>query len=384
MFCALALLATTLPPGRISPSDPNVYIPDVSVAKPEDLGRRAHTDYMIYVGPPWRADDGLPHGPFSPGPPGFHPSDIRSAYNDNGSGSGIVAIVDAYDNPYVLTEFNTFSGEFGLPSEPSSNPTLPSNKVFQVLFASGTRPAYDANWALEMSLDTQWAHAMAPGAKILLVEAASNDLLDLLDAVEKAIAAGAKFVSMSWAANEFVQETAFDIYFARQDAKFFAASGDAGGLPVWPSASPFVMSCGGTTLIMSNGQWESESTWPGTGGGPSVYERRPSYQNGISMVGTQRGTPDFAADGDVNTGVSVYTIPFGGWGVLGGTSLSCPLLCGMSDVAVNSPRDSEFTWIYTHGNLFHDIVTGMNGPYSAGPGYDFGTGMGTPITANSL
>jgi subtilase family serine protease len=94
-------------------------------------------------------------------------------------GSKAIAIVDAYDAPNALSDLQAFSTNWGLPI-----PSSPS--TFQVVYASGTQPAYDAGWEVEESLDVQWAHAMAPNAKIYLVEAATNSASDLFTAVSVA------------------------------------------------------------------------------------------------------------------------------------------------------------------------------------------------------
>lgn len=384
---ALSLVAANLAQGQVAPTNPDIFIPECSVPRTQDVGLRVHTNYMMNLDGPAPVAPGIGHGPlvaFFSGPSGFHPSDIRGAYNDNGTGGGLIAIVDAFDDPDALIEFNTFANQFGLPTEPSNNATSPSNKVFQVLYATGSQPSGDGGWAVEMSLDIEWAHAMAPNAKIMLVEAASNSWDDMLYAVDKAAAAGAGSVSMSWAGGEFGGEIAYDAHFARRNVEYFAASGDWGNTVVYPSASPLCISCGGTSLSVSNGQWAGESMWSGSGGGPSVVEPRPSYQNGIGLVGSQRGTPDIAAVADPNTGVAIYSLyGWGGWGVVGGTSVATPVLCGIKNASTGVHRSSEWIWFYAHQGLFHDITTGNNG-YPAGPGYDFGTGIGTPITAESL
>ena len=93
-------------------------------------------------------------------------------------GSGLaIAIVDAYDNPDAASDLTTFDSQFGLPAPPGG---------LQVVYASGSQPAADTGWALESSLDIEWAHAMSPASKIYLVEAASNSYSDLLTAVDKA------------------------------------------------------------------------------------------------------------------------------------------------------------------------------------------------------
>ena len=115
------------------------------------------------------------------------PNKIRGAYGLPATGGGgIIAIVDAYHYATALNDFNKFSTQFGLPTEPSTNVLSGTNKVFQVVYASSFQPQVNCGWGQEAALDIEWAHAMAPGAKIVLVEAASNSFSDLFNAVDVA------------------------------------------------------------------------------------------------------------------------------------------------------------------------------------------------------
>ena len=161
---------------------------------------------------------------------------------------------------------------------------------------------------------------MSPLATIVLVEAASSRLSDLLTAVNRAScivqSTGTGQVSMSWGSSEFSSEGAYDSYFNAAGVAYFAAAGDSGGKTLWPGVSPNVISAGGTRIIRdsSSGNFVNESAWSeeqcrsgpcGGGGGPSLYEPRPPYQYVISGMGS-RGTPDFSFDADPYSGVSVY------------------------------------------------------------------------------
>jgi subtilase family serine protease len=171
----------------------------------------------------------------------------------------------------------------------------------------------------------------------------------------------------------------------------------------YPSASPKVVSAGGTTLQFSS-KTQSPSTftgeigWSDGGGGPSAYEAKPSFQSRVTLLGSKRGTPDISFDADPNSGVSVYdsTVYEGqsGWWVVGGTSVSAPSLAGIINAAgtfygsanvlaeiysVYATTCSNSTSI-CYGNDFRDIVSGKAGKYSAGPGWDFVTGIGSPLT----
>src|SRR5262249_42588274 len=147
----------------------------------------------------------------------------------------------------------------------------------------GTRyPRSDSGWALEISLDVQWVHAIAPGAKILLVEATSNSFKNLL-AAEDYAAANASYVTNSWGGSESSGESANDSHFVRAGVSFFASSGDSGLPAEYPSASPNVISVGGTTLTLNNGVLVSETGWSGGGGGCSAYENATTAQSAFGQ-----------------------------------------------------------------------------------------------------
>src|SRR5262249_22602105 len=155
-------------------------------------------------------------------------------------------------------------------------------------------------WASEIALDVEWAHAIAPGANILLVEATNNSFANLLAAVRFAASQpGVVAVSMSWGGGEFSSETSFDSTFqtpaAHGGVTFVASSGDAGAPASYPAISPNVLAVGGTTLNLdSSGNILSESAWSGSGGGISLFEAQPAYQNGIPQTSTSRANPDVA------------------------------------------------------------------------------------------
>jgi len=323
------------------------------------------------------------------------PAQIRIFYNlGSTGGSGTIVIVDAYDYPTALNDFNFFSSQFGLPQESSTDPLASTNQVFRVVYASGSRPRTNAGWALEASLDIEWAHAMAPNAKIVLVEAATNSFANLFDAVDVASSIpGAKQVSMSWGGSEFSSEASNDFHFTQTSGVvYFAASGDSGGVTIYPSASPYVMAAGGTRINTNTaGSFVSETGWSGSGGGPSKYEVRPFYQDGITgIVGAARGIPDVSSDADPNTGVAVYdTTRYqrrSGWFVIGGTSVSSPCLAGMSNLSGHNYASStaELTNVYGHPGSFRDILTGTAGSFSCATGWDFVTGVGSPQGTSGL
>ena len=176
---------------------------------------------------------------------GLTPQQVRKAYGFDqisiagvsGSGAGqTIAIVDAYNDPNIASDLMTFDKQFSLP-----DPVL--KKVSQT-GSSTALPATDSGWATEISLDVEWAYAIAPKANILLVEAKSDSLSDLLAGVDYARnAAGVSVVSLSWGSSEFYQESQYDSHFTtpagHTGVTFVAASGDEGSRfgPSWPSTS---------------------------------------------------------------------------------------------------------------------------------------------------
>ncbi len=211
------------------------------------------------------ATDGVGNPAASTSPTGLSPATIKSVYNYSTSstaGAGrTIAIVDAYDDPTAESDLATFSNQYKLPVCTTANGCF--TKVDQT--GGSSYPRKDAGWALEISLDVQWAHAIAPGANILLVEASSNSFTNLL-AAEDYAKTHAGYVSNSWGGSEFSGESSDDSHFAQTGVSFFASSGDSGLPAQYPSASPNVISVGGTTLNFSGSSFLSETGWSGSGG----------------------------------------------------------------------------------------------------------------------
>ena len=392
LSAAAALLAFGLSipaQAQNTPARGNVIVPSSSVARPEDAGLRAHTNLLIFV-----PDRSQPEQSFS----GETPASLACVYKlvaqvsgcpisgtsaVPSGGSGAIAIVDAYDDPNAASDLATFSSTFGLPAA-----------NFSVVYASGKKPPQDSTggWELEESLDIEWAHAMAPNAQLYLVEAssASNSALYTAEGVASSLvsAAGGGEVSNSWGGGETRGETSNDSkYFSTSGVVYFASAGDSPGV-IYPSASPNVVSAGGTSVNRSGGNFTSETTWSSGGGGTSRYEARPSYQSSVSsIVGSKRGTPDFSFDANPSTGVQVYDSTayegtVGPWWIVGGTSVSAPSLAGIVNAAglFAGSTNVELTTIYSYlGNSsdFRDITSGSCGTHSAKSGYDLCTGVGS-------
>ena len=438
------------------PSVPGVlFIPQSSVAKPPQPGKlAAHTNVEIYV-PSGQTPDSLP--PF-PGYAYETPQSLECVYGltSNGSnypncnpnnsalntatvGSETIAIVDAYDNPAAGADLAWFSLQFGIPL---------SVNQFQVVWANtadsscpgnygyGVPTDYSGGWEVEESLDVQWAHAMAPGAKLYLVEACSNYNSDLQQAVLVATnlvqcgnseinpstyalgscpsTGGIGEVSMSWGEGEFSGETGTscgsvgayanplnDACFNNYAVTYFASAGDGPGVS-YPCASPNVVCAGGTTnrRNAATANFEQETAWVDGGGGESYFEPLPTYyQSGVgncTALGGNRCVPDLSFDADPYTGVYVYdTFPVEGfeyyqWLVVGGTSASAPSLAGIA----NNASTTSHTWAgdsqvellqiyYNRANAsdFTDITVGYCGFYmglSAETHWDPCTGVGVP------
>jgi subtilase family serine protease len=275
---------------------------------------------------------------------GLTPAQLTAAYGVNaitfgkvnGTGSGeTIALIEAYNDPTIASDLHTFDQAYNLP-----DPNL--TVVNQSGGAVSATAQTNTGWAEEESLDVETAHAVAPGANILVVEANSQNMQDLLTAVNTARnTSGVVAVSMSWGFSETPNETSYDTYFTtpsgHQGITFIASSGDNGSLAgaSYPAASPNVLSVGGTTLLLSSsGAYQSESAWIDSGGGYSKYEPEPSYQAKVQSTG-YKATPDVAFDGDPNTGVQIYvTLPTrygsqGSWITVGGTSLGSPAWAGI-------------------------------------------------------
>jgi subtilase family serine protease len=363
-------------------------------------GATAHTNVKIFVPAGRHARYTAPSGKFetpaslacvyglTKAVVGCNPETLKTVAT---TGSKVVAIVDAFDDPNATSDLAAYSAQFGLPA------ITPAN--FQVVYASGQQPNQDSTggWELEESLDVDMAHALAPNAKIILVEANSASNEDLLKADKVAIklveAAGGGEVSNSWESSEFSTEAQEESFFKGTNVVVFASSGDSNGTGA-PSALPNVIAVGGTSINRSKaGKFINQASWSMDGGGLSQYMATPSFQSGVtSVVGTHRGIPDIAADANPETGAWVYdTIPYGGeelnWVILGGTSVASPAAAAMVNSAgtFNASTEAELTEMYANiGNTkaFKDVVKGACGNAPSGKvavGYDLCTGIGAPI-----
>lgn len=387
------ILVGTQAAAQMKPTRAKVLVPNSSIERPLDIGRAAHTNIQILLPAEPLLREQTTGAPY-PGYAYETPASLACVYglvtastgcNPNtatavpAGGSRMIAIVDAYDAPNAASDLAKFSSQFGLPPA-----------TFQVVYASGTRPSRDVGWEFEESLDVQWAHAMAPQAQIVLVEAASNSFTDLMTAEDVAskmvAAAGGGEVSNSWGGGEFSGETLYDLHFIKSGVVFLASAGDYPGTG-WPGTSPNVVSAGGTTVRRnpSTAAFVAEVPWDSAGGGISAIEPRPSYQSSIAAtVGTHRGVPDLSFDSNPITGVWIYDSNLGGWNIVGGTSVASPALAGILNWAGSfyTSSNAQLTAIYSKLGVaadFNDIATGFCGPYggyTSTTGWDFCTGVG--------
>jgi subtilase family serine protease len=377
----------------------SVVVPSSSLLRPDAMGLRVHTNVRFFVSAKAPSVRPAASGPPYAGLNFETPASLACVYgltalangcNPNavaavaGGGSRAIALVDAYNYPTALADLKVYSAQFGLPT--------PTSSSFQVVYASGALPAGDAGWELEMALDIEMAHAMAPKAKIYLVEAASDSDLDLLAAVDKAAqlvsSAGGGEVSMSWGGSEFAGETGYDSHFTKTGVTFFAATGDSPGVQ-WPSASANVVAVGGATLArhLQTMSFLHHASWVDGGGGLSSYVPRPAYQAGIAgAVGSARGVPDISAVADPGTGVWVYDSGNGGWLVVGGTSVASPLVAAIVNASGHfySSSSAELSNIYLRAasaGSYAAGATGYCGPqaaYAVAVSWNPCLGVGTP------
>ncbi|UFR03333.1 S8 family serine peptidase [Streptomyces sp. Go40/10] len=327
----------------------------------------------------------LPSLPPGAKPPGLGADDIRSAYELRGLNGQrrTVAITIAHHDPNLESDLAVYRRQFHLPACTKANGCL---RVINQRGGTTPPPTTDPGWAFEESIDVDAVSAACPGCRILVVENDSAFASDMFAGVDQAVAQGAKFISNSWVFPEAPFETNFDFHFNHPGVAFTFGSGDNGGVTQYPPASPYVTAVGGTTLSRANNQrgW-TESAWPGTGCGCSLYEPKPPFQHD-TICPHNRTIADVSA---VAAGFAVYdTVPFGastGWLVADGTSIAAPLVAGMYALAGNpAPGTFPNSYPYAHPGDFHDITTGSAGSFSAGPGYDAPTGVGTPDGVDGL
>jgi subtilase family serine protease len=380
-----------------------------------------------------------------PGVVCYDPFQIRHAYGiDNlisagytGAGRTIV-IVDAFQSPTLPSDLDTFDANYSLPDR---------STFFTQVAPDGLTPfdPTDDNmvgWSSEISLDVEWAHAIAPDAKVVLVLAKSNDDADILSATKYAVDNHlGDVISQSFGENEscvdsslLAQEHKLFVKATLMHITLLASSGDQGAAQQtcdgssWvqaassPASDPLVTSVGGTELHAADycltslgcdpaanpapGTYQSEVAWnefdsESTGGGFSVLYKSPLYQTLVTHNKKQRGVPDVAFNAAIYHGVLVRWD--GGWWLFGGTSCGSPQWAGIVAIAdQKAGRPLGFInpalYVYSlfpqkYSALFHDITDGTNAVvetdsggnpvsvagFNAGTGWDATTGLGSPF-----
>ncbi len=371
------------------------------------------------------------------GPRCYQPAQIQNAYGYSGllssgvNGSGrTILIIDAYSNPYVAGDLAIQDSTFGLPAPPSYTAIAPQGV-----------PAFDptdpnqVGWAEEITLDVLWAHAMAPAASIVLVEAASNQDADILAATKYAIDNNlGDVISQSFGEAEtcvdpglLAQEHALFQQAVDKGMTLFASSGDSGASQFncagtsailsasSPASDPNVTGVGGTTLNASDpaGNYIGETAWTEqlfgcnppalapadincSGGGFSTIYGRPSWQRSQVKGGTGRGVPDVSYNAGVNGGVlthcGICNLLFGisptdphTFFIFGGTSAGSPQWAAlaadadqMAGARIGNINQSLYQFSQAQQKYaadFHDATTGNNDVAElGGNGYNAGTG----------
>ncbi len=403
----LAIAARSVPHGL-----PVVPANSVSVGTP-----RPHVWVADFIGANTHIQPGLPsfcNVTNSMGGFNWCPNALRIAYDmdnilsANGGAGMTVAIVDAFHYPNAEADLAFFNNEMGLPACTKANGCF-INLDQNGNDATNTRCASNTGWELETMLDIEWAHVMAPNAKIMLVEGCTNSFDDLLAAVHTAIAKGADVVSNSYGAGEFSGESSMDSDYVQPVPILFSSGDDAAAGKSYPCASSNITCIGGTRLMPVSGtdfRRGTETGWTDSGGGCALAEEPvPSWQtsNGVNVCGATRNMPDISADADPDTGVIVYDSGNGGHFRVGGTSLSCPLMAGLF-ADLNTARTTVVPALlrkpklagsaspnyvniglylkyagHNTGNpyvfYYFDVIGGNNG-YNAVAGYDLVTGLG--------
>jgi subtilase family serine protease len=364
-----------------------------------------------------------------PAPPFcYGPDQIRAAYGikpvlDSGiTGAGrTIVIIDAFQSPTIRQDLALFDHIWHY-----RNPTL------NIIAPHGVTPFNSADpvqvmWAAEISLDVQWSHAVAPGATIDLILAKSGSDADILSVTKYAVDHNlGDVISQSFGEAEacaapalLAQEHAVFESATSKGITLFASSGDLGSAQPTcdnkslvlsastPASDPNVTAVGGTRLLANatSGRYGSETVWNddlgASGGGFSNLYQRPGYQAPFQSNAKQRGVPDVAYAGDVRGGfIAAFGVPFGVGGlfVFGGTSAGSPQWAGiiaLADQKGGHRLGAINRSLYqiarggSYSRAFHDVTAGNNAffglpGYSARPGWDAATGLGSPDAARLI
>jgi subtilase family serine protease len=329
---------------------------------------------------------------------GYYPCDLQSAYSlpSTIAGAGqTVAIVDAYDDPKAETDLGIYRAQFGLP------PCTTANHCFEEVNELGQQndppPADTTGWSIEETLDLDMVSAVCPNSHILFVEVNDDLASSLAAGANEAAALGATQISNSYGGPEWADEITLDHAYRHNSAMVVASSGDSDYGVEYPSSSPYVTAVGGTNLtVASNSRGWNEFVWnngnvQGAGSGCSAFEPKPVWQKDVGCP--NRMVADVAALADPFAGVAIYDtfivpdVTYGGWVVVGGTSVGSPLIAAVYALAGASPGSlDDASYTYSHTSALNDITNGSNGTCplatqyfcTAEVGYSGPTGNGTP------
>jgi subtilase family serine protease len=342
--------SSNIPPSSVQAVSPSQAIPQW-LATGE--ARRACTDAR----PGFAECDVLISNRIAPAISGFEPIDLQKAYDLPSSTKGagqIIAIVDAYDNPNAASDLSKYRTEFGLGAAKFGKYNQKGEK--KAYPAHCPAAGSEAGWCIEEDLDIEMVSAVCPKCTIYLIEAKAADTSDLQTAEAEAVKLGAHIVSNSWGcrgSNDCVDSS----YFDTKGVTFLASAGDYGYGTEAPSALASVVSIGGTMLVKRAGKY-SETVWDGSGAGCASGITKPSWQKDPKC--TYRTVNDASAVACVC--VAEYdSFHVSGWIVIGGTSVSTPLIAGVYALAGNATKQNggENIWTLTKKKSYlHTIKSG--------------------------
>jgi subtilase family serine protease len=316
---------------------------------------------------------------------------------DTGAGQ-VIGIVVAYHDPDLAGDLARFDSHFGVTAVHGAGGGTTCDLLsgphpcLAVRHPEPEPPNASPPWAVETALDVEWAHAIAPGADILLAEAADDSVGALSAAAARAAAAGATAVDMSWGVPEAGEWRQYATVFEQAGVTFVAPTGDAGHAVMFPASVPSVLAVGGTRVAWAPDRpgGRTETAWARTGGGESSLYARPAYQRGITIGARGRLVPDVAYAAQPPAGYPV--VAEGRLRKLAATSAAAPQWAAIVALAAER-RGAHIDGTWLHEVLYAeagaattsaltDVRTGRNGACGslceAGAGYDAVTGLGVP------
>jgi hypothetical protein len=296
---------------------------------------------------------------FGPMVNGWGPTDFQTAYNLPSSKDGagqVVAVVDAFDNPNVTSDLAAYRSQFALGKAKFTKYNQRGQKK--------NYPQGNTGWGVEIDLDVQMVSASCPKCTIYLIEADDNYGNNLYAAEKEAVKLGATIITNSWGGGG---GSASGGAFAHKGITYLASAGDGGYGMQDPADYDNVNSIGGTLLHL-NGSSYTESVWPDSGGGCSVVTK-PSWQKDPKC--SKRTGNDIAA---VAYGVAIYdTYGNHGWGEVGGTSVSSPLLAGVFGLAAAKGLNGSHFWGASSKTIKKYMHTTISGTLNGCPSQYTGT-----------